>query len=124
MFHVRDDELLMVAPMSRADEFNNHPNLISTDPSTAFGLDASRLTVVSGDWQPNDVFYLLTDALAEWTLGKHEAGRPPWSLFRSLGADGDSSGAGQRSFETLVAKLRKNGGLHNDDTTLLRVEVA
>ena len=124
LFHVRDDELLTVAPMSRSDEFNNHPHLISTDPATTFGLDESQITVVSGEWQPRDVFYLLTDALAEWTLAKHEAGRPPWSLFRSLGEDGDSSGAGQRSFEALVANLRENGGLHNDDTTLLRVEVA
>jgi hypothetical protein len=46
-------------------------------------------------------------------------------VFRSLGQDGDhcSGGAGQRSFETLVAELRENGGLHNDDTTLLRIEV-
>jgi hypothetical protein len=110
--------------MSRSDEFNNHPHLISTDPATTFGLDESQITVVSGEWQPRDVFYLLTDALAEWTLGEHEAGRPPWSLFRSLGEDGDSGGAGQRSFEALVANLRENGGLHNDDTTLLRVEVA
>ena len=123
VFHVRDGELLSVAPISSSHQFDNHPHLISTDPSTSYGLDESRLTVVTGEWQPDDVFYLLTDALAEWTLGEHEAGRPPWSLFRSLGQDGDSS-AGQRSFETLVAKLRKKGGLHNDDTTLLRVEVA
>ena len=125
-FHVRNDELLTVAPVSRSDEFDNHPDLISTDTSTSFGLDESRLTVLSGEWQPSDAFYLLTDALAEWTLGEHEAGRPPWPLFRSLGQDGDhcSSGAGEGSFETLVAELRENGGLHNDDATLLRVEVA
>ena len=125
LFHVRDDELLTVTPMSRSDEFDNHPHLISTNASTAFGLDESRLTVVSGEWQPSDAFFLLTDALAQWTLGEHEAGRPPWSLFCSLGQDGDngSSDGGQRSFETLVAKLRENGGLHNDDTTLLRIEV-
>jgi serine/threonine protein phosphatase PrpC len=124
LFHVRDDELLTVAPMSKSDEFNNHPHLISTDPAIPFGSGASRVTVLTGEWQPNDEFYLVTDALAEWTLSKHEAGRPPWSLFRSLGEDDDSSGAGQGAFETLVAKLRKKDGLHNDDTTLLRVEVA
>ena len=73
---------------------------------------------------PSDVFYLLTDALAEWSLAEHEAGRPPWSLFRSLGEDGESGSKGQESFKTLVAKLRENGGLHNDDTTLLRIEVS
>jgi hypothetical protein len=124
LFHVRDDELLTVAPISRSDEFNNHPHLVSTNSSTSFGLDASRIKVVSGQWLASDVFYLLTDALAEWTLAEHEAGRPPWPLFRSLGQDDDSGAEGQRSFETLVANLRENGGLHNDDATLLRIEVA
>ena len=126
LFHVRDDTLLTVAPTLTSEEFDNHPHLISSNPSTSSGLDKSQLTYVSGEWLPSDVFYLLTDALAQWTLAKHEAGRPPWSLFRKLGRRGDkrSSRAGQRSFETLVAKLRKNDGLHNDDTTLLRVEVA
>jgi hypothetical protein len=124
LFHVRDDELLTVAPITRSDEFNNHPQLVSTDSSAPFGLDGSRVKVVSGEWIPSDVFYLLTDALAEWTLAEHEAGQPPWSLFRSLGKDGDSSTQAQRSFKSLVADLRENGGLHNDDATLLRVEVA
>ncbi len=124
LFHVRDDELLTVAPITRSDQFNNHPHLVSTNSSTSFGLDESRIKVVSGQWLASDVFYLLTDALAEWTLAEHEAGQPPWSVFRSLGRDGDSGAEGQQCFETLVANQRENGGLHNDDATLLRIEVA
>jgi serine/threonine protein phosphatase PrpC len=124
LFHVRDGALLTVAPMSTSDEFNNHPHLISTDPATGFGMNASRPTVISGEWQPNDEFYLVTDALAEWALGKHEAGRPPWTLFRRLGENGGSNGVGQGRFEDLVSKLREKDGLHNDDTTLLRVELS
>jgi hypothetical protein len=126
LFHVRNDELLTVAPISKSDDFNNHPYLISTDPASSFGLLESRLTVISGEWQPNDEFFLLTDALAQWTLSKHEAGQPAWSLFRNLGQDDDqgSSGQGQQCFKNLVANLREDGGLHNDDTTLLHVEVA
>ncbi len=123
LFHVRDGRLLTVAPITQSDKFNNHPNLVSTDSSASFGLDESRIKVVSGKWLPRDVFYLLSAALAEWTLTRHEAGEPPWSLFHSLGRDGDSDPEGQQSFEALVADLRENGGLHNDDTTLLRVEV-
>ncbi len=125
-FHVRDNELLTVAPISKSDEFDNSPHLISTDASSSFGLDESRVAVVSGEWQPRDAFYLLTDALAQWILAEHEAGRPPWPLFRRLRHADDhcGNGAGPRSFETVVAELRENGGLHNDDTTLLRVEVA
>ena len=124
LFHVRDGALLTVAPISRSDDFNNHPHLVSTDPITSFGLNASRVKVVSGEWMPQDMFYLLTDALAEWALGEHEAGRPPWSLFESLGGDGGPGSSGQEPFRTLVANLREDGGLHNDDATLLRVEVA
>jgi hypothetical protein len=125
-FHVRADELLTVAPISTSDRFNNMPHLISTDASASFGLDASRLTVVSGEWRPRDSFYLATDALAQWALAEHEAGRHPWPLFRGLNhtADQGRGGSESRSFEEVVAELRENGGLHNDDTTLLRVEVA
>jgi serine/threonine protein phosphatase PrpC len=124
LFHVRDDELLSVAPITKSDAFNNHPHLVSTDSSRSFGLNNSRLKVTTGKWQPSDVFYLLTDALAEWTLSKHEEGQAPWSLFRCLGHNGDSKAEGQNSFEALVANLREHGGLHNDDTTMLRIEVS
>lgn len=120
LFHVRGDELLTVAPMKRSRDFNNHPHLVSTN-SNAFGLNDTRLKIAKGNWQPSDVFYLQTDALAEWTLSQHERGKSPWSLFRSIGKDGDS---GTDSFEALVANLREHGGLHNDDTTMLRIEVS
>ncbi|MEJ2133245.1 MAG: hypothetical protein P8Y95_16840, partial [Gammaproteobacteria bacterium] len=121
-FHVRDDELLTVAPLSTSDEFNNHPHLISTNASSSFGLRRSRIKVAAGEGQPSDMVFLLTDALAQWSLAMHEAGRPPWHLFRGLGREGADEG--QRAFETLVATLRESGELHNDDTTLLRVEVS
>ena len=125
-FHVRGNELLTVVPISKSDEFDNSPHLVSTDTSTSFGLGESRLTEFSGEWRPRDSFYLLTDALAQWTLGEHEAGRSPWEMFRGLRQADDPSGgdAGHRCFQTVVAELREKGGLHNDDTTLLRVEVA
>jgi serine/threonine protein phosphatase PrpC len=125
LFHVRNDELLTVAPMSNSDEFNNHPHLISTDANSSFGLRRSQIKVRAGEWQPSDMFYLLTDALAEWALGMHEDGQPPWSMFRGMGQDDNlsSNGGGQQFFENLIAELREDGGLHNDDTTLLRVEV-
>lgn len=125
-FHVRDNELLAVGPLSKSDEFDNSPHLISTDASASFGLNSSRLTVASGEWRPKDAFYLPTDALSQWMLGEHEAGRPPWPLFHGLSDADDHGGRSsrRRSFEAVVEELREDGGLHNDDTTLLRVEVA
>ena len=124
LFHVRKDKLLAVAPLSKSAEFNNHPHLVSTDAANAFGLIASHVKVTSGEWLPNDVFYLLTDAIAEWALAQQEAGKPPWAQFRKLGQGRNAGAKGQKTFEKLVTKLRKTGGLHNDDTTLLRIEVA
>jgi serine/threonine protein phosphatase PrpC len=123
LFHVRKDKLLTVTPLSKSEEFNNHPHLVSTDSTNAFGINASHVKVISGEWLPNDVFYLLTDAIAEWALAQQEAGKPPWALFRKLGRRSNAKAA-QQTFEKLVTKLRKTGGLHNDDTTLLRIEVA
>jgi hypothetical protein len=120
LFHVRANKLLTVAPLSKSDQFNNHPHLVSTNPSNSFGLTASRIKVITGEWLPKDEFYLLTDAIAEWALAQQEAGKPPWTLFKRLGRKG---AAGQQPFEKLVTKLRINGELHNDDTTLLRIEV-
>ena len=125
-FHVRGNELLAVVPISKSDEFDNSPHLLSTDTSTSFGLVESQVTVFSGEWRPRDSFYLLTDALAQWTLAEHEAGRSPWPMFRGLRHADDHCGgnAEHRCFQTVVAELREKGGLHNDDTTLLRVDVA
>ena len=125
-FHVRGDELLTVVPISKSDGFDNSPHLVSTDAATLFELAESQPTVFSGEWRPRDSFYLLTDAFAQWTLAEHEAGRSPWEMFRCLrhADDPGGGGAGSRCFQTVVAELRETGGLHNDDTTLLRVEVA
>ena len=59
-------------------------------------------------------------------LAELEAGRSPWPMFRGLRHTDDDCGgdAGHRSFQSVIAELRQKGGLHNDDTTLLRVEVA
>ncbi len=126
LFHVRGNELLTVVPISKSNEFDNSPHLVSTDTSAAFGSGAPRPTVFSGEWRPRDSFYLLTDALAQWTLAEHEAGRSPWEMFRGLRHADDPVGndEGHRCFQAVVAELREKGELHNDDTTLLRVEVA
>ena len=126
LFHVRGNELLTVVPISESGEFDNNPHLICTDAATSFGLVKSQVTVFSGKWRPRDSFYLLTDALAQWSLAEHEAGRAPWAMFRGL-RHADDPGAGNaehRCFQAVVAELREQGELHNDDTTLLRVEVA
>ena len=74
--------------------------------------------MMNGDWEPGDIFYLATDAIAQWLLAELEAGRPPWESLRDLCADDATTLYGR-----LIEELRSNQGLQNDDTTILQVEV-
>jgi hypothetical protein len=118
LFHVRDGELLTVGPLGASDQFDNNPALLSSRLPQRIQRGADHINVLSGAWQPGDAFYLATDALAQWLLAIQEAGRPPWVKLGELCAAND-----EPTFVRLVEELRGLGDLHNDDTTLLRVEV-
>jgi hypothetical protein len=126
LFHVRGDALLAVTPLRKSGDFGNNPRLISTDAATSFGVDASCVVMETGEWRSRDSFFLATDALAQWALRQEESGSPPWKLFRALECPDRRrrDEATPVPFEDLVSELRSKSGLRNDDTTLLRVEVA
>jgi hypothetical protein len=117
LFQVRDDRLLTAWPLTAADDFTNHPTLLSSNPIRNVDL-ADQLVPVAGDWLPGDTFYLLTDALACWFLLTHEAGGQPW---RDLDTVAVSDGS--EPFIGWVADLRADRAIRNDDVTLLRVAV-
>jgi len=118
IFHVRDDELLAVGPVEKSELFDNSPFLIASKAKEPIRRGAENVSLMNGDWEPGDTFYLATDAMAQWLLAELEAGRPPWASLRDLCADDDETLYGR-----LIDELRSNQGLHNDDTTLLQVEV-
>ncbi len=118
IFHVRDDELLAVGPIEKSELFDNSPFLIATRATEPIRRGAENVSLMKGDWEPGDVFYLATDAIAQWLLSELEAGRPPWESLRDLCADDDTT-----LYARLIDELRTSQGLHNDDTTLLQVEV-
>ncbi len=101
--------------MEKAESFDNSPYLVASKTTKSLHRHGEGVTVMQGTWLPGDVFLLATDAISQWLLAQHEAGRPQWALMRALG---------QTTFVPLVEKLRELGALHNDDSTLLRVEVA
>ncbi len=115
LFHVRNDELLAAGPMKTSAAFNNSPFLLASKQNQVLRRSADFVTVLAGTWRPGDAFYLATDALSQFLLAEQEAERPPWAVLRALGS---------RTFTSLVAKLRAGNAIKNDDTTLLRVEVA
>ena len=114
LFHVRDGELLEAWPISKSEEFDNNPFLLSTTCSSPLSRDDEFVSVFSGTWESKDSFYLASDAMAQWLLSEQEASRPPWSFLHDLSP---------KTFERVVEILRGTKRLHNDDTTILRIEV-
>lgn len=115
VFHVRADELVAVGPVGKSEQFNNSPFLLASKSPQFIRRSDEYVSLVAGRWQPGDTFFLASDAISHWLLAEHEAGRPPWSMLRALGPE---------TFRLFVEKLRTAGVLHNDDSTLMRVEVA
>ncbi len=118
LFHVRNDELITVGPVCTSTAFDNSPFLLGSKSKETIKRGASYVSVHSGTWSRGDLFYLATDAVSQWLLLRHEGDMPPWEMLRELGADDT------RPFDELVAEMRSEHDLHNDDTTVLRVEVS
>ncbi|HEY2252673.1 MAG TPA: hypothetical protein VGH74_16480 [Planctomycetaceae bacterium] len=115
LFQLRREQLVWSFPFSTAEEFNSRPLLISSlDRGAEHEIAAQR---INGDWQPGDVFYLLTDALACWALRLRESGTDSLAILRSI----ESSEA----FEILIVEQRVRTDaegiplLKNDDVTLV-----
>jgi hypothetical protein len=116
LFQVRENEVLTAFPIEDETVFGNSPDLAPSRPND-FSLVSQRIAYLRGRWRSGDVFYLATDALAQWFLTARNAGEQPWKPLGDLGTDdGDD-------FATWVAERRAVGQLRNDDTTLLRIDI-
>jgi hypothetical protein len=109
LFLVRDDGLRRAFPVEAAAAFGTRPALIGSRQRGRV-----RAAGVGGTLQAGDRFMLMTDALAEWFLAEHEAGRAPWRELAERTAD---------DFAGWVVGRRAEGRLKNDDVTLLVIEV-
>jgi hypothetical protein len=116
LFQVRGEKLLTAFPMKSSDDFGNQPPLLSTK-----GVDAEvlgqYLNIETGVLAPQDTCYLATDALSAWFLKTVETGDQPWRRLRVL----DDIAPGE--FTELIAKLRDDNEIRDDDTTLVRVDM-
>jgi len=110
LFHIRSDLLLKSFPFDKSEQFNSRPLLLSSNPSRNQNVWAD-VKFADGDCKPDDLFILATDALAKWFLQQVEANMQPWRQLSSLRNEED--------FANLVAKLRKQSLIRNDDTTLV-----
>jgi hypothetical protein len=113
LFQVRGDHLCRAFPLRRSCEFTNRPDLLGSRPQ---GKTRPRIKRWhrQGDWQREDVLYLMTDALAQWFLTEVENQRRPWEDLQDI-RDADH-------FARWVDQLRLAGAVRNDDVTVLLIE--
>lgn len=117
LFHVRGSQLIRAFPLESSAELGNRPVLLSSNPASNAAL-SKCLPSTSGRWVPGDTFYLMTDALAHWFLGKIEECQCPRPNLRPLPRELLMS-----DFREWIDDLREDRQLRNDDVTLLRVDV-
>lgn len=114
LFQVRGESLYSCFPLDDATEFSYQPPLL---PSRMAENDVVRRNVCLGtqNWEPEDRFYIATDALAAWFLHNSNTGEQPWVPLRDFNVDVD--------FAAWVDQQRDLGEMHNDDTTLVRIDM-
>jgi hypothetical protein len=116
LFHIRGMEMMEAFPLKAASDFTNRPHLIASTHAGNADLQQC-VTLTSGTWEPDDVFFLITDALACCLLKAVEAGEQRWEDLRDLGTEDQ-----RLAFEEWIGTLLRAGDLRNDDVTLLRIE--
>lgn len=118
LVQVRSEEVVSRFPMELSSDFGDAPFLLSSDArQNAEALRRCRHS--EGEVCFDDAFYLMTDALACWFLAECEQGHAPWQALRALDTGDEVEG-----FHGMVARLRGSGALKNDDTTLMRIDIA
>ena len=111
LFQVRNGGIITAFPLTRSVEFSNRPALISSNSKNWCG-ELAQVTRTRGAWEPMDVFYLMTDAIACWFLRSIENGER--GIWDGLNDGGD--------FAQWIESLRDSGQMRNDDVTVLRIE--
>jgi hypothetical protein len=114
LFQVKGSTLVKKFPVEQSSDFNNRPVLLASNPARNEQVTGT-LSRVSGTFGSGDAFYLMTDALAQWSLRQDEAGRSPWAKLRAL-ATGEAP-----AFAAWIDGLRRTKELRNDDVTLVRI---
>lgn len=112
LFQVRGRDLIKSFPVERAADFDSRPCLLASN-ATHNESALSAVHHASGEFEPEDLFVLATDALAKWFLARHESGEQPWERLAELQSASE--------FERFVGDLRTAGVMRNDDTTLVMV---
>lgn len=116
VFQLRKNTLVKSFPLDSPEKFNSRPSLLSSIAPTTI-TQQCELFRTGGEWQVDDCFFLMTDALAAWFLQAYQNGEERWLALRDVGYTDNVS------FETLIHDLRQSKEIRNDDVTFLRLTV-
>ena len=117
IFQVRDESLYARFPIDDSAAFSYQPPLLASR-GVEDAVLRRHIRLKANDWERGDSFYVTTDALAAWFLRIFESGGRPWEPLRDL----DTRDA-DLSFEEWVDQQRDFGEMHDDDTTLVRIDM-
>jgi hypothetical protein len=116
LFH-RRGKGIKYFPIQQSSDFNTTPPLIGSRLPPDDIVRNRKHREYVGTWKPDDVFLLMTDALAAWYMQHCETKRfPPFQIDPTQAPDEDT-------FRERVEALRSVGKIKDDDVTLVRIEV-
>ncbi len=107
--------LLASAPLDRSEQFDRTPHLLSSRSPEPGAVVAGMVAIDIDGVLPGDCLLVMTDALAQWALLRHEHNAAAWDVLARL----DHAG-----FLSLIDRIRTAGELVSDDVLLLRMVVA
>jgi len=118
VFHTRGPLLFSAFPIERADNFNNAPRLLGSRMSADL-IQKTPALQTQGSGLAGDRLWLMTDALAQWCLREQESGGDPWNEMEQILSHPEP----KQPFAAWIDDLRLSKKLHNDDVTLLAIEL-
>jgi hypothetical protein len=115
LLQLRDGELLRSVPLSHSEQFSFRPVLLPTiQPATV----AEHVSEFNGEVASQDVFLLLSDAIACWFLQAEKGDKATAAEFVRILASGENE-----ALDILVDELRSKAVMRNDDIAAIHIKV-
>ncbi len=103
-----DYKLVKSFPLENSDKFTS----LTIGFFSLSDKNSNQPEYYEGNYSLGDIFILATDALSEWILKEIEVGNDEWRKLFAIETDHD--------FRCLLDRLRQEGKIKDDDTTLCR----
>jgi hypothetical protein len=112
LFQIKaNSDELIAFPLEKSEQFRTVTDCFHSLPE----YKSYPPTFMNDLYEEGDIFFLATDALAEWIIKDCKNDQPRWEKLISV--------ASQEEFTNFINQLRDEKRIKNDDTTLLRLKV-